>query len=45
MSMRRESFGQRLRRELPRTTLALAGAAAAGYVFYLALMATLRQII
>jgi hypothetical protein len=44
MSMR-EPLGHWLLRELPRTTLALAGAALVGYLFYVVLMAALRSII
>jgi hypothetical protein len=44
MSMR-EPLGHWLLRELPRTALAVAGAAAIGYMFYVALMAALRSII
>lgn len=45
MSMQRESFGQWFRRGLLGTTFALAGAAVLGYLFYLALTATLDRII
>ncbi len=45
MSMQREPFGAWLRRELLRTAIGLASAAAVAYVSYLALTAALDQII